>query len=150
MADYMQHLDSISTGDVASLHEARKSYGDSWKKRGGTNAFFMLCRKWDRLDLQVEKHHYDIFAAAVADTRVEGIIDDIRDLRRYLILVEAEIIERQRKVAAESTPYANMKTVDVDMMRAEAMRQQRCDCGNPPGTPHRYGCAVLMGGGEHG
>jgi hypothetical protein len=33
---------------------------------------------------------YDIFAHIFADQRAEGVIDDIRDLRRYLALVEAE------------------------------------------------------------
>lgn len=37
---------------------------------------------------------WDIFAAIAADKRPEGIIDDIRDLRRYLVLVEAEMIAR--------------------------------------------------------
>ena len=51
----------------------------------------MLARKWDRLEKQVDEYNYDIFNAAKEDMREEGILDDIRDLRRYLFLVEAEV-----------------------------------------------------------
>lgn len=37
---------------------------------------------------------WDIFSAAERDERTEGLIDDIRDLRRYLLLVEAELLAR--------------------------------------------------------
>jgi len=53
-------------------------------------------RKVDRLRHQVEQAkpdapQYDIFAHVWADPRAEGVIDDIRDLRRYLFLVEGEL-----------------------------------------------------------
>ena len=73
------------------MHEAEKSYGDSWKKRGGIGAFMMLARKWDRIENQSNDYTYDIFLALEEDQRPEGLIDDIRDLRRYLLLVEAQI-----------------------------------------------------------
>jgi hypothetical protein len=97
--EYLQHLKSISEEDVAGLRKAQESYGNSWKKRGGRNAWFMLCRKFDRMELQVGRHTEDIFAAAEADERSEGLIDDIRDLRRYLMLVEAEMRARGSKGA---------------------------------------------------
>lgn len=102
--NYLDHLEAIASEDVAGLLKAEQSYGDSWKKRGGVGAYMMLARKWDRLALRVEhplKRHvniqgedvaaYDIFDHIAADTRTEGVIDDIRDLRRYLMLVEAEM-----------------------------------------------------------
>ena len=76
----------------AEIHEAEKNYGNSWKQRGGQGAFMMLARKWDRLELQSSDSEYDIFKAVLKDARAEGVIDDIRDLRRYLLLVEAEVI----------------------------------------------------------
>ena len=82
----------VAQEDVEKLHQAEQSYGDSWKKRGGVGAFMMLARKWDRLEKQVDEHSYDIFKATSEDQRPEGILDDIRDLRRYLLLVEAEMI----------------------------------------------------------
>ena len=84
-------LNNLANEDVTGLHEAEQSYGDSWKKRGGVGAFMMLARKWDRLENQVTKVNYDIFQAIQQDTRPEGILDDIQDLRRYLLLVEAEV-----------------------------------------------------------
>ena len=61
----------------------------------------MLARKWDRREKQVKEHHFDVFRAAETDTRPEGIIDDIRDLRRYLMLVEAELIRTGAKADDE-------------------------------------------------
>ena len=86
----------IVGGDLRLLDEKGKAYGDSWKKRGGVGAFMMLARKWDRLEQQVaQSPAYDIFAHGITDTRAEGILDDIQDLRCYLLLVEEEIRARQ-------------------------------------------------------
>lgn len=88
MSKLFDGLQAIAAQDVDGLLKAEKSYGDSWRKRGGVGAFMMLARKWDRLENQVRKHDYDVFTAIQTDLRPEGIIDDIRDLRRYLLLVE--------------------------------------------------------------
>ena len=85
-----EKLQAVADADVAGLVKAQASYGDSWKRRGGVGAFMMLARKWDRLELQVAKCGYDIATAIDTDDRPEGIMDDIRDLRRYLLLVEQE------------------------------------------------------------
>ena len=81
----------LANQDVEGLHSSEQSYGDSWKQRGGVGAFMMLARKWDRLEKQVNEYNYDVFLAIADDMREEGILDDIRDLRRYLFLVEAEV-----------------------------------------------------------
>ena len=96
-----QKLISIASSDITSLEESQKSYGDSWKKRGGVGAYMMLSRKWDRLENQCKKHGYDIFLTAKEDNREEGIIDDIRDLRRYLTLVESELLLNEGKTNEE-------------------------------------------------
>tara|TARA_R100001510_G_scaffold8081_1_gene6237 strand:+ start:92 stop:400 length:309 start_codon:yes stop_codon:yes gene_type:complete len=87
----IQKVNVLANDDVSALHEAEKSYGDSWKKRGGIGAFMMLARKWDRIENQSNDYTYDIFLALEEDQRPEGLIDDIRDLRRYLLLVEAQM-----------------------------------------------------------
>jgi hypothetical protein len=51
----------------------------------------MLARKWDRIEKQTSEQNWDIFQAIHANPTDSGIIDDIRDLRRYLLLVEAEM-----------------------------------------------------------
>lgn len=104
-----QALEQVADLDVNGLIKAQESYGDSWKKRGGVGAFMMLARKWDRIENRVqcmaetvdghEVASYDIFGHIQADTRAEGIIDDIRDLRRYLMLVEAEMLLRGAEAA---------------------------------------------------
>lgn len=93
---FLEQLDILAVEDVEGLKKAFESYGPSFKMGGGINTFFMLKRKWDRLFNRLEKPeiNYDIFKAIAVDTRGEGIIDDIRDLRRYLFLVEAEMRAR--------------------------------------------------------
>lgn len=54
----------------------------------------MLERVRQELDEPRAADAYDIFAHVMADQRAEGVIDDIRDLRRYLMLVEAELRAR--------------------------------------------------------
>ena len=87
--DIIQDLANL---DVAKLREAQVSYGDSWRNRGGVGAFMMLARKFDRIENQSEKHGWDVFKAGDVFTGDEGLLDDIRDLRRYLILVENELV----------------------------------------------------------
>ena len=91
-SDIIAKVNQIAHEDVQQLHEAEKSYGDSWKQRGGVGAFMMLARKWDRIENQTQREKYDIFQTIRIDNREEGVIDDIRDLRRYLLLVEAEML----------------------------------------------------------
>ncbi len=114
---YLSKLGQVCHSDEIALIKAQKNYGESWKKRGGTGAFMMLARKWDRLENFLSDKNYDIFSEIEKDKRPEGIIDDIRDLRRYLLLVEAEMLARgilhsetekdiiaQNKIAAASGP----------------------------------------------
>jgi hypothetical protein len=107
MSHFTEFLDKVTKSDSYFLKKAFESYGDSWKKRGGIGAFMMLARKWDRLEHSLEKkNHYDIFKAIEMDRRAEGIIDDIRDLRRYLVLVEAEMMTKvnvQKDLLKEDT-----------------------------------------------
>ncbi len=91
-SDIIVKVNEIAHKDVQQLHEAEKSYGNSWKQRGGVGAFMMLARKWDRIENQTQREKYDIFQTIRIDNREEGVIDDIRDLRRYLLLVEAEML----------------------------------------------------------
>ena len=91
----IKQVGKLTVLDHVKLEEAEQSYGDSWKQRGGVGAFMMLARKWDRLEKQVTEQGYDIFQAITYDDREEGVLDDIRDLRRYLFLVEAEVYMRQ-------------------------------------------------------
>jgi len=101
LKNYLELVGQVAESDVKGLKKSYISYGDSWKRRGGIGAFMMLARKWDRLENRVGStvdtgkmiaDPYNIFEHIEADTRGEGLIDDIRDLRRYLMLVEAEML----------------------------------------------------------
>ena len=84
-------IQNLANIDVAKLKHAQESYGDSWRSRGGVGAFMMLARKWDRIENQVSKDGYDVFKTIYDDPSNSGILDDIRDLRRYLLLVEGYV-----------------------------------------------------------
>ena len=86
-----ENMRVIAQTDVDKLETAELSYGTSWRQRGGVGAFMMLARKWDRIEKQVYDYTYDIFLALEEDKRPEGLMDDIKDLRRYLLLVEAHM-----------------------------------------------------------
>lgn len=96
MTDTMETWGQVADMDIVHLTLAEMSYGTSWKKRGGVGAFMMLARKWDRLENQVSRTGWDVFKACREDSREEGVIDDIRDLRRYLLLVESELLRLER------------------------------------------------------
>lgn len=121
---HLDHLRSIVEEDIAQLNQKEREYGASWKKRGGVGAFMMLARKWDRLENQVDELKtyimpvgddfggsrkeptfvagpYDIFShvegSELEGKSAEALIDTIGDLRRYLMLVEAEMRARQAR-----------------------------------------------------
>lgn len=98
---YMDRLADIAQRDVEVLRQKDAEYGSSWKKRGGAGSYFMVARKFDRLENAVKILQYDIFEAIRHDPREEGVLDDIRDLRRYLLLIEAEVLERAKPSGQE-------------------------------------------------
>lgn len=103
-------LSVIASADVTILEHKGKSYGSSWRKRGGPGAFFMLSRKWDRIENQMEAAGYDIFEPLrkeiVAGT-TDGLLDDIRDLRRYLLLVEGHVMDSLPEEGEPGPGYVN-------------------------------------------
>jgi len=85
-------MKKAAQSDLEALKKAETSYGDSWKRRGGVGAFMMLARKFDRVEHQAQKCGWDIFEAGKIYVGDEGLLDDIRDLRRYLLLTEEHIL----------------------------------------------------------
>lgn len=86
-------IEQIANDDIAGLKKAQEEYGNSWLRRGGVGAFMMMARKFDRLERAiVQKHSGNILEGIQNDQRVEGIIDDVRDLRRYLVLVASQAV----------------------------------------------------------
>ncbi len=93
MMDHMRFIEYVTQEDIKELQRKETTYGGSWKKRGGIGAAMMILRKVDRLENLLYRKQYDIF-----DTEMSGadgtMLAEIRDLRRYLILVEAELMAR--------------------------------------------------------
>jgi hypothetical protein len=89
---HLEYLQQVADNDVKVLLEKETEYGSSWKKRGGVGAFMMLARKWDRIENHL-RGDYNILAALYKERdKTDGLLDDISDLRRYLMLVEAEVV----------------------------------------------------------
>lgn len=98
---HMAHLEAVAAADVGHIREKEETYRGSWKRRGGIGAFMMLARKWDRLEgmMSPESHYaapYDIFKIIESSPGGEDgtALAEVRDLRRYLLLVEAEMVAR--------------------------------------------------------
>lgn len=90
----MTQLEGVAEEDIRVLQEKERTYGGSWKKRGGAGAFMMLARKWDRIENIAEAAGWDIFEVIQGQGMggADGeLLAEIRDLRRYLMLVEAEM-----------------------------------------------------------
>lgn len=99
--------DTSAQTDADQLAKKNAEYGGSWHRRGGSGAFFMLARKWDRVEQQVANHNGDLTAALRDEKTSEGLHDTLGDLRRYLLLVEAW------HVAAEKPHIKLMTTAEV-------------------------------------
>jgi hypothetical protein len=110
---YLDYLRAVADSDIGGLKTSEKSYGNSWKLRGGVDTFHMLKRKWERVEKRASTDiaataaapgasPYDIFEHLAADRGADGLIDDVRDLRRYLMLVEAEMTARAAGQVADS------------------------------------------------
>jgi len=104
MADETKHMDylnDVCSKDILNLQLKESIYQGSWKKRGGVGAFMMLARKWDRIENMLTEGHFDqdrwdIFTEITRKPNGDDgtMLAEIRDLRRYLILVEAEMMAR--------------------------------------------------------
>jgi hypothetical protein len=127
---HMNHIDAVSTEDLAHLREKEATYKGSWKKRGGIGAFMMLARKWDRLEgilerglvgqSNVEVAPYDVlgFMEHQPNSGADGtVLAEVRDLRRYLLLCEAEIVARQQPDALAALHDVVFRPVTSDNVR---------------------------------
>jgi hypothetical protein len=95
--NHMHYLRQVMDADMVMIKHKEATYRGSWKKRGGAGAYMVSARKIDRLENIAEKHSFDIFAALEVDmTGADGsALAELRDLRCYLALIEAEVMARQ-------------------------------------------------------
>jgi hypothetical protein len=101
--NYHRHLGQIADADLNYIKQKDVQYDASWKKRGGVGAWFTIVRPLDRLVNFMEnapENRYDLFAAIYREGLAGpdgSVLACVRDLRRYLLLVEAEMTERLEK-----------------------------------------------------
>jgi len=126
--NHMDHLESVTQEDLRELRRKESTYMGSWKKRGGVGAFMMCARKWDRIEQIVSRYAYDIFAAIEADqTGQDGsALAELRDLRRYLLLIESEM--QARAVPVYKGPPITIAEIFKNWVEV-----------NRPGTPENGG-----------
>lgn len=167
MADlsYHRHLPAVLEEDLRYVLAKDKQYAGSWARRGGVGAFMMLARKWDRLEEFMKAVHYDIFVG-VKYQKGDGqgadgtVLAEVRDLRRYLLLVEAKMIEEgavelppsaqetmQREVllhTGESRPAVPRRAPSV--VHTEGLYAKPPNHTYQPGTPEDGGQHASAGG----
>jgi len=131
------YLQRVVDEDVRLVQEKDVSYGASWKRRGGVGVFMMLARKWDRLEELLQpsprvsdRPHYDIFAGIMVDlSGADGtVLAEVRDLRRYLLLVEAEI--SARKASSDTTIGTLSVDVEINVKPYAGEQFQNIPCDN--------------------
>lgn len=88
-------LGAITEELVKYVSDKDLHYGSSWRKRGGAGAFFVISRKWDRIEQACEKESakYDIFNVFKEDDRRETVLDDCLDLVGYLLILVEHMVE---------------------------------------------------------
>jgi hypothetical protein len=85
--DLQNRLESLAIEMARDLSFKNTTYGESWCKRGGGQAFAVMWRKVDRIEniLKTLDNGYDIFTAW--DLNPGDIQDDVYDLAAYLMLL---------------------------------------------------------------
>lgn len=125
--EYHYFLDGIVAEDVDYVRRKDAQYNASWRQRGGVGAFFTIVRPLDRMMNMLDPTKvagdrreapiartlnkpiaaYDILGALRAENDMSGVdgslLACVRDLRRYLLLVEADLCEYNVKWIASQT-----------------------------------------------
>lgn len=105
---------AVAENDAQVLVTKDASYEGSWKNDGGVGAYYTLKRPLDRFLAIAKRNGYDIFKVW-EEEKAQGIVGHdgtfsaaLQDLRRYLFLVETEMIHRTTDYptspAAPTTP----------------------------------------------
>lgn len=116
--DHLNLITGILNNDLKVILEKEAMYKGSWKARGGIGAFFITARKWDALENMLSgRFGYDIFKACIDGGEGDGTpMEQVRDLRRYLTLIESEVIN---SIAPKKIIELNLKDVGAYGVGAE-------------------------------
>lgn len=150
---FIGSLIQVAKEDVEGLIEARRLYGDSWRAEGGFSAFFNVKRKIDRLvncckrepvafrtslgEEEKIRERYNIFSQIEADgvTGGEATIDSVRDLRRYLMLVEAYLVQSRTELPRQRDNAILDNTANFVSILQMNIRTKEKSPGELTGTP---------------
>jgi hypothetical protein len=105
----------VAMRDVEELQVKNANYGESWKRRGGVGAFMMLARKWDRIDNILGHTGGGATLQHLINQNPGDVLDDIGDLRRYLLLVEDEAARWQPPKEREANQRSWRCIVERDL-----------------------------------
>lgn len=98
---YHRHLNTVTKADVEYVATKDAQYDASWKKRGGRGAWFTIVRPWDRLESMLKRLYADDVFFGLNHEGLTGpdgsLIACVRDLRRYLLLLECEMMEQEEQ-----------------------------------------------------
>jgi hypothetical protein len=112
--NYHNYLEVVQEEDFKRIKAKEETYQGSWKRSGGRSAYFMIQRKMDRIPILMKEDligqdpseynglekrlraEDDIFKKIELNpSDADGtVLAEIRDLRAYLTLVEAEMMAR--------------------------------------------------------
>lgn len=141
--NHLLYLDRVARSDSVQVKKRELKYKGSWKRRGGIGAFMMTARKWDRIENDMEKvFGYDVFKGVEDDPSGKdgSVLAEIRDLRQYLLLIEAEMVSRKLVAIQNDSVYQvdfnlPIKEFDTSVPRPET---------STPGTPDDGGHHALF------
>lgn len=151
---HMDCLRAVADEDIRHLEEKEKTYGGSWKKRGGMGAFMMAARKWDRLENMLPVDNYDVFTAIQRQPGGEDgtVLAEVRDLRRYLLLIESEMVARgevvyppaRARTITRKTDGKQIEITENGTYQAPCLQALSVNEPNRPGTPDDGGHHATM------
>lgn len=122
--DHLNFIHHVAETDLSEIRRKEATYRGSWKKRGGTGAFMMMARKWDRIEGMLSSTlDWDVLTECARDlSGADGtLLAEVRDLRRYLTLVEAEVI------AQSVTPAVEIRCPHCDAVVKEKFQHEEDD-----------------------
>lgn len=122
---YLDYINEITDKDAQAVYDGHKKYGASCLKRGGAGLYHVgLARKIDRIEHKVSQEGYDILKVLLdEELDPKGLIDDIRDLRVYLVITEAEASRRLEEKMKEDNPIMELHE-DGSITRADTTGQE--------------------------
>lgn len=121
----LHRLNSITEELVKFVNDKDIQYGSSWRKRGGAGAFFVMARKWDRIEQICETRHpakYDIFDVFEADNRRETILGDCLDLVGYLLILVEHMVEIGHVTKIEELNMSFVSSTETDETEPSGMK----------------------------